>query len=85
MVNGLAVGSEHACVVLDNGSLKCFGQNTYGQLGLGDTDARGSSAAAMGDALDPVDIGSTSAVVAMAAGDAHTCVILDGGSLKVLG
>lgn len=22
MVNGLAVGSEHACVVLDNGSLK---------------------------------------------------------------
>lgn len=39
----------------------------------------------MGDALDPVDIGSTSAVVAMAAGDAHTCVILDGGTLKVLG
>ena len=64
---------------------QCFGQNTYGQLGQGDTDARGSSGATMGDALDPVDLGSTSAVVAMAAGDAHTCIILDGGTLKVPG
>lgn len=30
------------CALLDDGSLKCFGRNFDGQLGLGDTDDRGN-------------------------------------------
>jgi alpha-tubulin suppressor-like RCC1 family protein len=31
----LAVGREHACALLTDGHVKCWGANDYGQLGLG--------------------------------------------------
>lgn len=57
--------------------------NDYGQLGQGDTDARGQSADTMGDNLEPVDLGTGAVVIAMDAGSDHTCVILDTGDVKV--
>ena len=33
----IAVGEYHACALLDDGSVKCWGYNGYGQLGLGNT------------------------------------------------
>lgn len=60
-----------------------FGQNNYGQLGLGDTDDRGQSAGTMGDSLAAVDLGTGTTVVAMSAGSDHTCAVLADGSLKV--
>jgi alpha-tubulin suppressor-like RCC1 family protein len=32
----ISTGSEHTCVLLDNGDASCWGDNTYGQLGTGD-------------------------------------------------
>ena len=32
---GIALGDNHTCVILDNGSVKCWGLNNYGQLGDG--------------------------------------------------
>ncbi|CAM9979780.1 unnamed protein product [Ectocarpus sp. 12 AP-2014] len=81
----LAVGTDHACVLLDDATLKCFGQNNYGQLGLGDTDDRGQSAGTMGDSLAAVDLGTGATVVAMSAGSDHTCAVLADGSLKCFG
>ena len=47
--------SHHTCIVfrsvLQIYSLKCFGKNEYGQLGLNDTTARGLRAGEMGDEL----------------------------------
>ncbi|CAM9653843.1 unnamed protein product, partial [Hapterophycus canaliculatus] len=80
--DGLCVGTDHACVLLDDASVKCFGLNDFGQLGLGDTDARGHNATTMGDSLRPVDLGTGVTVVAMSAGADHTCVVLSGGSVK---
>lgn len=64
---------------------KCFGANDYGQLGYGDTAARGQNASTMSDSLGAVDlgIGAQSEVIAISAGADHTCVIISGGSLKV--
>ena len=42
-------GSAHSCFMLDNGSVKCWGENSYGQLGLGDTINRGDNSSDMGD------------------------------------
>lgn len=33
-------GSGHTCAIGDNGSLWCWGNNNWGQLGLGDTESR---------------------------------------------
>jgi len=44
------------CVVLDDDSVKCWGWNSSGQLGVGDTTTRGLSDADMGDNLPAVDL-----------------------------
>lgn len=81
----LYVGAEHSCAVLDNGALKCWGQNTYGQLGLGDTNDRGDAPGEMGDALPAVALGSGRTVKSMHLGFRHSCAILDNDQLKCWG
>ena len=36
----VAVGVYHTCAILDDDSLKCWGYNSHGNLGLGDTTNR---------------------------------------------
>ena len=31
---GIALGYYHRCVLIDNASVKCWGRNNYGQLGI---------------------------------------------------
>ncbi|MEY3356943.1 MAG: hypothetical protein RIR87_2 [Actinomycetota bacterium] len=83
----LATGAAHTCVVLDNGDVKCWGLNDDGQLGVGDTVARGDAAGEMGDALPAVSLGLASGlrVTGIAAGDAHTCALISDGSVKCWG
>ncbi len=83
-VKAIAVGAGHSCAILGDGSVKCWGDNEFGQLGLGDTQNRGDEPDEMGDALPAVDLGGWSAV-AISAGAAHTCAILDNGSVKCWG
>jgi len=82
---GLAAGTYHTCALLQGGSVKCWGYNGTGQLGLGDTLPRGDTPGQMGDALPPVDLGTGAITVALAAGDFHTCALLQGGSVKCWG
>eukprot|EP00971_Amphidinium_carterae_P248365 4930741-Amphidinium_carterae.1 len=56
----LAVGRYHSCALLDGIGVKCWGDNTYGELGQGDSDVRGTTASTMGDQLPAVDLGDIS-------------------------
>ena len=41
IVDEVAAGFSHTCAQLEDGSLRCWGSNQYGQLGTGTTTARG--------------------------------------------
>ena len=52
----ISAGDRHTCVVLDNTSLKCWGKNESGQLGLGDNSTRGDGAGEMGGNLPVIGL-----------------------------
>jgi len=78
----IAAGYSSTCALLDNGLIKCWGWNNFGQLGLRDTSMRGSAPNQMGDLLASVDLGVGRVAVDVAAGGSHSCALLDNGQLK---
>jgi len=75
----VAVNYSHSCAILDDNSVKCWGQNASGQLGYGDSIRRGTPGATA------IDLGINRTAVSLAAGFSHTCAILDNGSVKCWG
>ena len=45
----------HTCAILDNGAVKCWGRNTYGQLGIDNTTTMGDDSGEM-DLLLGIDL-----------------------------
>eukprot|EP00798_Chlamydomonas_sp_ICE-L_P017434 gene17434-23737_t len=84
-VTAIAVGAVHTCALLDNGNLKCWGYNEFGQLGLSDTASRGTDVGQMGDSLPSVDLGTDRTATAIISRGQHTCALLDNGSMKCWG
>ncbi len=81
----VATGVGHTCALLDNATVKCWGGNASGQLGLGDIASRGDEPGEMGDALPPVNLGTGRTATAIAAGGDHTCALLDNATVKCWG
>ncbi|MDH3755793.1 MAG: hypothetical protein OEU32_18175 [Acidimicrobiia bacterium] len=81
----ITAGDDHTCVILDDGSLRCFGENADGQLGYGNTidvgDGLGPTVAAVG----PVDLGPGRTALAVSGGVDHTCALLDNGTVRCWG
>ena len=78
-------GDFHACVLLDDASVRCWGNNVNGRLGLGDEEARGDNPGEMGAELPAIDLGPGHTARAVAAGDEHTCALLDDATVKCWG
>ena len=72
-VIALAAGASQSCALTKAGVLKCWGDNTYGEVGDGTKTNR----------LTPVTI--TSHVAALSAGAAHTCALTEAGGLMCWG
>ncbi len=82
----VAAGLYHTCAILDSGAVKCWGDNRFGQLGIGARGDRGAARDDMGDQLPVVDLGAPLPVAAIAAGAYHTCVVLaETGAVKCWG
>ncbi|CAL6324515.1 unnamed protein product [Bathycoccus prasinos] len=81
----ISVGTSHTCAILDDGTVKCFGYNALGHLGLGDTEGRGNSASDMGDNLPTVDLGTGRTALTISTGNGKTCALLDDESVKCWG
>ncbi len=84
-ISGVNTEIGHSCALLDNGSVKCWGYNSVGQLGLGDTDARGDGPGEMGDSFPAIDLGSGRTATQIDAGVNHSCALLDNDRVKCWG
>jgi hypothetical protein len=74
-VRQIAVGVSHACALLANGTVQCWGDNDWGQCGLG--YRRSSARAGTVPGLDHVR--------GIALGFEHSCAVLEGGMVKCWG
>jgi alpha-tubulin suppressor-like RCC1 family protein len=77
-VANISAGAEYSCVVTTAGSIMCWGDNEYGQLGDGTTTTR----------LTPVTVSGLSAgVVVVSAGPRphHTCALMNTGGVMCWG
>jgi alpha-tubulin suppressor-like RCC1 family protein len=68
-------GVSHACLVGSDGGAYCSGDNTYGQLGLGNT-----TSTAQGFRIDGV-----TGTVDLSAGTFHTCALRGDGTVRCWG
>lgn len=84
-IDSVSLFYDHACAVLTDKTMKCWGYNDVGQLGLGDTNNRGDNANEMGDNLPTISLGTGYTAKAVAAGHAHSCVILNTDDIKCWG
>jgi len=72
---------HHACAIASGQTtlnLKCWGQNSYGQLGYSNTsNSRGDSPGEMGTSLEFINLGTSSSLVqSVALGQQHTCAMV---------
>jgi alpha-tubulin suppressor-like RCC1 family protein len=79
----ITAGTSHTCAVLDDGSVRCWGNGSDGRLGLGSTSSVGDDETP--GSVPPVNLGPGRTARAIAAGDFHTCAILDDGSARCWG
>jgi len=84
-VKALALGNDHTCAILSDDTVKCWGENGSGQLGVGDDKARGTAPGDMGDALPTVELGTGLFARQITVGFAHTCARLNDDTLKCWG
>jgi len=80
----IAAGEYHSCAILDNASVKCWGSNHLGRLGLVNTNTIGDQSGEMA-ALTGIDLGTGRTATAIVAGGNHTCALLDNASVKCWG
>jgi alpha-tubulin suppressor-like RCC1 family protein len=71
-----AGGYAHSCALKTDGTARCWGDNTGGQLGIGANDWPNTS---------PVAVTGLTDAVAITAGGSHTCALLGDGAARCWG
>ena len=75
-------GGFHSCALLQNGTVRCWGQNNYGQLGDGTPVP---TPATSRPTPVPVTVTGITTAVAIEAGIFHTCALLQDGTMQCWG
>jgi alpha-tubulin suppressor-like RCC1 family protein len=76
-VAAVGVGTSYACALTTGGAVLCWGDNTYGQLGIGST---------LSNSAVPVAVsGLSSGVAAISTAPAHACALTTAGAILCWG
>jgi len=78
-------GGYHTCALLQNGTVRCWGQNDYGQLGDGSPITQRPVPAARKPTPIPVEVTGITTAVAVESGAFHTCALLQDGTMRCWG
>jgi alpha-tubulin suppressor-like RCC1 family protein len=81
----ISAGGWHTCALLADGTVRCWGDNTWGQMGNGATLVSPSPLAPITPTPTPVPVTGIDSAVAIEAGIFHTCVILQDGTVRCWG
>eukprot|EP00004_Rigifila_ramosa_P017481 TRINITY_DN4261_c0_g1_i13.p1 TRINITY_DN4261_c0_g1~~TRINITY_DN4261_c0_g1_i13.p1 ORF type:complete len:3428 (-),score=662.20 TRINITY_DN4261_c0_g1_i13:17-9130(-) len=81
IVSGLAVGSNHTCILSAAASVTCWGRNTNGQLGIGSTGHIGDDPGEM----PPVAVSLSNGVASISCGSSFSCAVLVNGQVQCWG
>jgi alpha-tubulin suppressor-like RCC1 family protein len=84
----ISAGSNHACAITTSGGARCWGNNQYGELGVGTNTGPGYCGYynPWSCSQVPVDVsGLISGVAAISAGEWHTCAVTTYGGIKCWG
>jgi alpha-tubulin suppressor-like RCC1 family protein len=74
-VEEVAVGREHVCARIANGTVRCWGFNTHGELGSGKDD----------DAVAPVLVSTLENATQLSTSMFHTCARTRDGNVRCWG
>ncbi len=75
-MKAITAGSLHTCALTSSGGAKCWGLNSFGQLGVVPFTSTNPT---------PVNVSDLSGAVAIAAGTYHTCALTEAGGVKCWG
>lgn len=73
----VSAGQEHTCAITSQNTLKCWGANSSGQLGIGNDSTAMTN--------KPMDVTNLSEVIAISSGFQKTCAATKSGSVKCWG
>ena len=71
----IAAGISHTCSILDDGSVACWGENFYGQLGDGGVSDRNAPS-------QTASLGSGRSAVSISSGYMSVCAMLRDGTVS---
>jgi len=77
----VSTGGQDSCAVLSGGTVECWGENVFGQLGNGTTGV--TTSVTVGST--PVAVKGISSAKAVSTSGFHACALLSGGSLRCWG
>ena len=80
-----SLGNAHSCAKLNDGTVKCWGNNSSGELGQGDASTRGGAANQMGVCLPTINLGTGRTAKEVAAASGGSCAVLDDSTVKCWG
>ena len=87
-VVGLAAGKGHSCAITAGGTIRCWGNNDFGQLGHGNSNSIGDNeaASAAGDvSAIPIGLPPTTKTTALALGQQVSCALYETGDVLCWG